>query len=252
MFYTSPCILSLGTFHETRKLLRNSLKKPESLKGKVMLILSDAVFSSHWKPLTQITPSFAVAQCRAMWCISILGKKLMSLCVCVCVQACTHTGSFPGGPVPPIDNRPCGGPVQEKIARAAFCSQSSPVCVYVCVCVWSHKQWQGVAIDRDHDSERLPLLTTVAYSMPRGSLLEGWLGWQVQGFLFAPLTHTIYSYTHTIYCEHTVGHSHLGPRPMDHPEVKWLQCQIPPGDPVVDIFHAVEPLEGSVVRAEGE
>ena len=39
---------------------------------------------------------------------------------------------------------------------------------------------------------------------------------------------------------------------MDHPEVKWLQCQIPPGDPVVDILHAVEPLEGSVVRAEGE
>ena len=39
---------------------------------------------------------------------------------------------------------------------------------------------------------------------------------------------------------------------MDHPEVKWLQCQIPPGDPVVDILHAVEPLEGSMVRAEGE
>ena len=39
---------------------------------------------------------------------------------------------------------------------------------------------------------------------------------------------------------------------MDHPEVKWLQCQIPPGDPVVSVFHAVEPLEGSVVRAEGE
>ena len=39
---------------------------------------------------------------------------------------------------------------------------------------------------------------------------------------------------------------------MDHPEVKWLQRQIPPGDPVVNIFHAVEPLKGSVVRAEGE
>ena len=39
---------------------------------------------------------------------------------------------------------------------------------------------------------------------------------------------------------------------MDHPEVKWLKCQTPPGDPVVDILHAVEPLKGSVVRAEGE
>ena len=30
------------------------------------------------------------------------------------------------------------------------------------------------------------------------------------------------------------------------------QCQIPPGDLGVGIFHAVEPLEGSVVQAEGE
>ncbi len=43
------------------------------------------------------------------------------------------------------------------------------------------------------------------------------------------------------------------PRSMDHLELKWLQSQIPPGDPGVSIFHAVEPsLEGHMVQREGE
>ncbi len=39
---------------------------------------------------------------------------------------------------------------------------------------------------------------------------------------------------------------------MDHLELKGLEGQIPTGDPRVGILHAVEPLQGRVVRAESE
>ncbi len=39
---------------------------------------------------------------------------------------------------------------------------------------------------------------------------------------------------------------------MDHLELKGLEGQIPTGDPRVGILHAVEPLQGRVVRTESE
>ncbi|XP_016418001.1 uncharacterized protein LOC107747899 [Sinocyclocheilus rhinocerous] len=49
-----------------------------------------------------------------------------------------------------------------------------------------------------------------------------------------------------------VRHGHLRPRPVDHLELKWLESQIPTSDPRIGILHAVEPLQGRVVRTESE
>ncbi|XP_060793317.1 uncharacterized protein LOC132896481 isoform X2 [Neoarius graeffei] len=49
-----------------------------------------------------------------------------------------------------------------------------------------------------------------------------------------------------------VRHHHLCPRPVDHLELKWLEGEIPTGDPHIGILHAVEPLEGCVVQTETE
>ncbi|CAL8270184.1 unnamed protein product [Arctogadus glacialis] len=49
-----------------------------------------------------------------------------------------------------------------------------------------------------------------------------------------------------------VRHGHLHPRPVHDPEVEGLQREVPPGNPPVDILHAVEPLEGGVVGIEGK
>lgn len=39
---------------------------------------------------------------------------------------------------------------------------------------------------------------------------------------------------------------------MDHAELKRLESQIPPGDPSIGIFHALEPLQWRIVQSEGE
>ena len=49
-----------------------------------------------------------------------------------------------------------------------------------------------------------------------------------------------------------VRHGHLRPRPVHDPKVEGLQRELPPGDPHIDVLHAVEPLEGGVVGVEGE
>ena len=49
-----------------------------------------------------------------------------------------------------------------------------------------------------------------------------------------------------------VRHGHLRPRPVHDLKIKGLQRELPPGDPRVDVLHAVEPLEGGVVGVEGE
>ena len=49
-----------------------------------------------------------------------------------------------------------------------------------------------------------------------------------------------------------VCHGHLRPRPVHDPAVEGLQRKVPLGNPRVDIHHAVELLEGGVVRVEGE
>ena len=42
-----------------------------------------------------------------------------------------------------------------------------------------------------------------------------------------------------------VRHGHLRPRPVHDLKIKGLQREVPPGDPRVDVLHAVEPLEGA-------
>ena len=49
-----------------------------------------------------------------------------------------------------------------------------------------------------------------------------------------------------------VHHGHLHPRPVHNLKVEGLQRELPPGNPRDDILHAVETLEGGVVRVEGE